>query len=75
VRDSAPLQRALRFRLEPGLPPWLRLYEDDAPYGLEAAFSRALGDTQALEIVGQTLRLMGEDSNETARLRAVYTPF
>lgn len=42
---------------------------------LEAAFSRALGDTQAFEIVGQTLRLMGADSNETARLQAVYTPF
>jgi len=42
---------------------------------LEAAFSRALGDTQAFEIVGQTLRLMGADSSETARLRAVYTPF
>lgn len=42
---------------------------------LEAAFGRALGDTQAFEIVGQTLRLMGADSSETARLRAVYTPF
>ena len=42
---------------------------------LEAAFSRALGDTQAFEIVGQTLRLMGTDSGEVARLQAVYTAF
>lgn len=34
VQDPTPIQRALRFRLEPGHPPWLRLYEDDAPYGL-----------------------------------------
>jgi copper homeostasis protein (lipoprotein) len=42
---------------------------------LEAAFGRALGYTQAFEIVGQILRLMGADGRETVRLQAVYTPF
>ena len=42
---------------------------------LEAAFGRALEATQAFEVVGQTLRLTGAESSETARLRAVYTPF
>jgi hypothetical protein len=34
VQDPAPIQRAKRFRIEPGDAPWLRLYEDDTPYGL-----------------------------------------
>jgi heat shock protein HslJ len=42
---------------------------------LEAAFSRALRDTQAFEIIGRTLGLMDAESSETARLRAAYTPF